>query len=1590
MMCFRRPLIMLLIGLCGLITVAHSESDIQVLDRTASRLLFRLTPPEPQVQEQSDGSGTTSAIEVNHARYARGGRWRLPYRPVLFSTRNQPVSVSVLSVSDSDTVLAWPLSPDTLFQDSASDTLPFNLTAPRLRTTGSVDGMRVWSVDVTPYIYESSSRTLHRADTVLVEVVLKPDPSSTVHQRLTTREHQHLKSLGIELFESRRPSSRSRMLHSASGMANGPRWKLVIEQDGWYRITGKDLQQAGVDLFDVHIPALQLRCEGQQIPIYVDGWKDGQFDVGDSFEFWGETRKQRYQDRAPDLYQDLYDPTQIYWLSWSGDRGTWMVDEQGTVAQHAPGQVRRPYSFYETVHVERDRFFDFLSEVPPDSIRDHWFFDSGIGAAEKREYPFDLAHPDDRSTLGTHVRVMMGGRGSGQDRVHKLSVYLNDQFVKTGSWTGQDYLDLHTREEETLPAADLHHGRNTLTLLNLVDRLKIDYVMLNWFEIIYPRLYRAEDNMIRFRIPPDADTGPFLFKVDGFSRRDIDVFKIGNSRMLGLSFETVTDYKGFESIELSFEDYVTSYGTEYIAVAKGQKLKPAGIVQDEPSFLRSADISADYMVIAHPAFIESAGLDELIQRRQAQGYHVLKVNLQNVFDEFSYGRATPEGLKSFLDYAYHHWQDPGLRFVLLVGDGSRNRRRAGMDSLDFVPVYLRQTFDYGATASDHWYALLDGDDDIADVAVGRLPVRTVDECDILTRKIIRYETESEPGAWQNRLLFIGGNFSAQAPFDRQVRQLVSAAPAAYENRLLLSRKQPGTEFDPHYGGTANLLDYLDQGCSVINFHGHGGGGIWADNGLLRIEDVSRIYGRNRLPFVMSMTCFTGAFESPVIHSLADALLFHEQAGSMAFLGASGKSWVYNDFYLQREILAALYQNPTLPVGELIRRGKIRYQFKYSNPYVLSEVHQYHLLGDPAMCLNLPGDTLAVFSEQVLVQAGDSLHITVDLPFPQGHSTVAVTDSDWVVIDETRKPVFGSHMDFSVPIPESFTGRDGHLSVFAEDDMGLHRLHGSLYFSLRAVMFDSVRVLYPDHDRVQVQVYIHHRDPLQQVGMVVGPDSLSLEALSSGWYQSEVFDMRGPVSYRFYAIDISNRSHTGEYRVLQPDEGVDLAVQAQSVSFGGGELLRVSARVENHSGQSATSVPVLFEHQARDAGMWHVSGRDTVKVDAYSTVGASVPVSLPPGSIRVRVTVDPDTLFDRGSRYDNRQETTLDLSSVNLIPGVGMKWGEETTRIWTVDSAFTLTCPEGSIGETGILSVSARAEPLIHEQPAFESCSLSAYKVSLSNPRLWVEPVTMELTLPPALADSSVDVFQWHAGSAKWIRQPSERKQNRLVIRVADGGTFTVLQGRDSRDPRLEVILDGRMHVDRTLVSPTPRVSFIIQDENGVDLRSGLSVSLDGQTIEEDQLSVPDSVDDGNRIQMDFQPELDPGQHTFAVRARDCYGNASPVQELVVEVAEAFSIQMLGTYPNPFEVETVFSYILSQPCDELSIRIYTASGRLIRHLDPRLESTDPNPFGADYHEVVWDGTDDEGFSVANGVYFYKIKAKFGNETHTQTGKIARIL
>jgi flagellar hook capping protein FlgD len=76
------------------------------------------------------------------------------------------------------------------------------------------------------------------------------------------------------------------------------------------------------------------------------------------------------------------------------------------------------------------------------------------------------------------------------------------------------------------------------------------------------------------------------------------------------------------------------------------------------------------------------------------------------------------------------------------------------------------------------------------------------------------------------------------------------------------------------------------------------------------------------------------------------------------------------------------------------------------------------------------------------------------------------------------------------------------------------------------------------------------------------------------------------------------------------------------------------------------------------------------------------------------------------------------------------------------------------------------------------------------------------------------------------------------------------------------------------------------------------------------------------------------------------------------------------FPNPFNPSTSFALSLPEASD-FSIRIFNITGQMVKAYSGHLE--------AGVHNIVWDGRNEQGSSVASGVYFYKAEAGAFNET-----------
>src|SRR5262249_18791648 len=137
----------------------------------------------------------------------------------------------------------------------------------------------------------------------------------------------------------------------------------------------------------------------------------------------------------------------------------------------------------------------------------------------------------------------------------------------------------------------------------------------------------------------------------------------------------------------------------------------------------------------------------------------------DVYDEFGWGIPHPDAIKSFLDYAYQNWRGPLLNpnrpapsFVTIVGDTTadpKNNLNRG-DWINLVPTYIM--FQYSAVlgfyASDAFIAAFHGNDQVPDIHLGRISIRTPAEATNVFQKLLDYETLTPPGNWRGRGVFI--------------------------------------------------------------------------------------------------------------------------------------------------------------------------------------------------------------------------------------------------------------------------------------------------------------------------------------------------------------------------------------------------------------------------------------------------------------------------------------------------------------------------------------------------------------------------------------------------------------------------------------------------------------------------------------------------------------------------------------------------------------------------------------------------------------------------------------------------------------------
>lgn len=210
---------------------------------------------------------------------------------------------------------------------------------------------------------------------------------------------------------------------------------------------------------------------------------------------------------------------------------------------------------------------------------------------------------------------------------------------------------------------------------------------------------------------------------------------------------------------------------------------------------------------------------------------------------------------------------------------------------------------------------------------------------------------------------------------------------------------------------------------------------------------------------------------------------------------------------------------------------------------------------------------------------------------------------------------------------------------------------------------------------------------------------------------------------------------------------------------------------------------------------------------------------------------------------------------------------------------------------------------------------------------------------------------------------------------------------DTINPVMDVTFDNVHILNHDIVSARPDIIIKLKDEAKWFLLSDTSImkvqvrfpdghlqdyNFDGTTMQFTPAQQAPSTN--NTATLNVKPFFDQdGDYELLVTGRDMSQNqAGAIQYRVsFQVFNKAMISNMLNYPNPFTTSTAFVFTItgSEVPQNIRIQILTVTGKIVREINK--DELGPLRVGRNITEFKWDGTDQYGEKLGNGIYLYRV-------------------
>lgn len=391
----------------------------------------------------------------------------------------------------------------------------------------------------------------------------------------------------------------------------------------------------------------------------------------------------------------------------------------------------------------------------------------------------------------------------------------------------------------------------------------------------------------------------------------------------------------------------------------------------------------------------------LAQAKRLKEFHEshdgLRVNIvpaDELYNEFSSGTPDANAYRRYLKMLYDRAETQAdmPKYLLLFGDCVwDNRMRTAdtrlLDADDYLLCFESENSfsELYCYVDDGFFCLLDEGEganpqasDKLDVAVGRFPVTTESDAKAMVDKTIAYATNSDAGAWQNTLVFMGddGDQNRHMADIDETADLIAARHPSYQIRKVMwdAYKRESSATGNSYPEVTTLIKQLQaNGALIMDYGGHGRADQLSHEVVLMLTDFEQ-FRNTHLPLWITASCDVMAFDG-LTPTIGEAAVLNPKGGAVAFYGTTRTVQAYynkyiNQYYL-RHVLS-LRDGQPVTIGEAQRLAKnelVTTGFDRTTNKL-----QYALLGDPALALHLP--TLQVVVDSINGAPATASNITL--------------------------------------------------------------------------------------------------------------------------------------------------------------------------------------------------------------------------------------------------------------------------------------------------------------------------------------------------------------------------------------------------------------------------------------------------------------------------------------------------------------------------------------------------------------------------------------------------------------------------------------